>query len=103
MNNLLLALDGAWKVLAASLVLGAGLPFVFAFGVRARAFAAGDNAEIASESAGRTRRRPIGNVLAAVCLLLVVAGVALGITVVVAAGFGKAVSFEHVVPTLVGK
>jgi hypothetical protein len=33
----------------------------------------------------------------------VVAGVALGISVVVAAGFGKAVSFEHVVPTLVSK
>ena len=45
MNNLALAADGAWKVLVASLVLGAGLPFVFALGVRARASAAGARLE----------------------------------------------------------
>ena len=41
MNNVLLAVDGAWKVLLASLVLGAGLPVVFAAGVRSMAFGAG--------------------------------------------------------------
>jgi len=98
MNNLALAADGAWKVLVASLVLGAGLPFVFALGVRARASAAGARAD-----GEHAERRPVGNVLFVLCLLVVLFGVALGITIVVASGFGKAVSFEHLYPTIVSK
>ena len=98
MNNLTLALDGAWKVLVTSLLLGAGLPVIFALGVRARAVAAGGRAD-----GDQTERRPIGNVLAVLCLVLVLAGVALGITIVVASGFGKAVSFQHIYPTIVSK
>jgi hypothetical protein len=98
MNNVTLALDGAWKVLVTSLLLGAGLPIIFALGVRARAFAAGGQADGRS-----TERHPIGNVLAALCHVLVLAGVALGITIVVASGFGKAVSFQHIYPTIVSK
>jgi hypothetical protein len=98
MNNLALAADGAWKVLVASLVLGAGLPFVFALGVRARASAAGARAD-----GEHAERRPVGNVLVVLCLLVVLFGVALGITIVVASGFGKAVSFEHIYPTIVSK
>ena len=73
MNNLALAADGAWKVLVASLVLGAGLPFVFALGVRARASAAGARAD-----GEHAERRPVGNVLFVLCLLVVLFGVALG-------------------------
>jgi hypothetical protein len=98
MNNLALAADGAWKVLVASLVLGAGLPFVFALGVRVRASAAGARAD-----GEHAERRPVGNVLFVLCLLVVLFGVALGITIVVASGFGKAVSFEHIYPTIVSK
>lgn len=98
MNNLTLALDGAWKVLVTSLILGAGLPMIFAFGVRSLALGAGGSAEV-----DHARGKPIGNVLAAICFLVVLAGVALGITIVVASGFGKAVSFAHVFPTLVNK
>ncbi len=98
MNNLALAADGAWKVLVASLILGAGLPFVFALGVRARAAAAGARAD-----GEQAERRPFGNVLFVLCLLVVLFGVALGITIVVASGFGKSVSFQHIYPTIVGK
>ena len=98
MNSLALAADGAWKLLVASLVLGAGLPFVFALGVRARASAAGARAD-----GEHAERRPVGNVLFVLCLLVVLFGVALGITIVVASGFGKAVSFEHIYPTIVSK
>jgi hypothetical protein len=42
-------------------------------------------------------------VLFVLCLLVVLLGVALGITIVVASGFGKAVSFQHVYPTIVSK
>ena len=55
--NVTLALQGSWKVLLTSLVLGAGLPLIFA----------------------------------------------LGITFIVATGFGRALSSEHVYPTIVPK
>ena len=96
MNTLTLALQGAWKVLAVGLVLGAGLPMVFGLGVRSLALRAGGDAEV-----DHARPRPIGALLAALCFLVVLAGVAVGITVVVASGFGKAVSFEHIYPVLV--
>lgn len=99
MNQVALALSGSWKVLLASLVLGAGLPLVFAAGIRSLAWGAGGSAEVDTSA----RPHPAGRVLAAVCFAVVLAGVALGITIVVASGFGKAVSFEHVYPTLVAK
>jgi hypothetical protein len=45
----------------------------------------------------------VGRVLGIACCVVVLACVALGITYIVASGFGKALSFEHVVPTLVDK
>lgn len=98
MNNLGYALDGAWQVLLAGLVLGAGLPAVFALGIRSAAWGTGGAAEV--EEGGP---HPIGRVLAALCFAIVLAGVALGITFIVASGFGHALSFEHVYPTLVEK
>ena len=102
MNNVILAAERAWKVLLASVVLGAGLPVIFALGVRARAFAARAGVGVGANGE-HSERHPIGNVLAGLCLLVVLAGVALGITIVVASGFGKAVSFQHIYPTIVSK
>lgn len=93
-----LFVSSIWKVLAASLVIGAGLPALFAFGVRAMAFGAGGDAEV-EDAPGH----PIGRVVGLLCFAVVLLAVALGITVIVAAGFGKSVSFEHVIPTFVGK
>lgn len=98
MNNVVLALDGAWRVLVAGLVLGAGLPTIFAVGVRALAYGAGGRAELS-----RRPGRPIGTVVAYLCFALVLVGVGLGITYIVASGFGKALSFENIYPTLVTK
>lgn len=98
MNNLSLALQGGWKVLLAGLVLGAGLPAVFAVGIRSLAWGTGGSAEV---SPGRPH--PVGRALACVCFGVVLAGVAVGIAIVVASGFGKAVSFEHVYPSFVAK
>ena len=97
-DNLQFALDGAWRVLLAGLVFGAGLPLVFAAGIRSMAWGAGGSAEVSHAAPN-----PLGRVVAGVCLLVVLAGVALGITIIAAAGFGKAVSFEHVYPTIVAK
>jgi hypothetical protein len=98
MNNVMLAFEGAWKVLAVSLVMGAGLPMIFGLGIRSLALGAGGDAEV-----DHAKPKPIGKVLAALCLLIVLAGVAVGITVVVASGFDKEVSFEHIYPVLVKK
>lgn len=97
-GNLGFALDGAGQVLVYGLLLGAGVPLVFALGVRALAFGAGGEA-----TTGDGRPHPLGRLLAGTCFAVVVAAVAIGITVIVAAGFGQAVSFEHVYPTLVAK
>jgi len=97
-DNLGFALEGAWKVLAFGLLLGAGLPMVYAVGIRALAWGAGGEAEV-----DHGRPHPAGRLVAVVCFAVVLAAVALGITIIVASGFGKEVSFEHVVPTLVDK
>jgi hypothetical protein len=92
-------LQDAWKVLLYSLLLGAGLPVVYALGVRSLALVPG-----ATPTAdGGERSRPLGAALAAVCFAVVVAGVAVGLLYIVAAGQGKMLSFDHVYPTVVPK
>ncbi|PRY14153.1 hypothetical protein [Kineococcus rhizosphaerae] len=98
LQNLTLVGEALWKILLVALVLGAGLPVLFSAGVRAMAFGAGGDAET-SHAPGN----PAGKVLAVVCFAVVIAAVALGITFIVASGFGKALSFEHVYPTIVDK
>ena len=102
MHNLGFALDGGWRVLVAGLILGAGLPAVFALGIRAMAFGAGGGAEIPTDGTG-TAPHPVGRLVGYLCFLIVILGVVLGITFIVASGFGKALSFEHIYPTLVDK
>lgn len=97
-DTLQLAFEGAWRVLLVSLVFGAGLPLVFAFGIRALAWGTGGDAEVSHAAP-----HPLGKVLAGLCLVVVVAGVVLGISIIASAGFGKAVSFDHGYPTIVEK
>ncbi|ABS01680.1 hypothetical protein [Kineococcus radiotolerans] len=97
-QNLTLVGDALWRILLLALLLGAGLPVLFSAGVRAMAHGAGGDAET-SHAPGH----PIGKVLAIVCFAVVVAAVAIGITYIVASGFGKTLGFEGVVPTIVDK
>ena len=99
MNDLGLALQGAWKVLAAGLVLGAGLPVIFALGLRALAYGQGGKAEVDPNQPPH----PIGKLIAGLCFAIVPIGISLGITFIVASGFGKQLSFEHIIPMLVDK
>lgn len=103
MHNLTLALEGAWKVLLASLVLGAGLPALFALGVRSLGYGAGGEAEVHDTGVTAPTPRPAGTVLAWLLFGVVLLGVVLGIAFIVASGFGKALSFEHVFPVIVDK
>lgn len=79
------------QVLLVSLVLGAGLPTLFALGLRSMAWGTGGDAE--EHAAGvQPRPHPLGRVLGVLCFALAAAGVVLGITVVVASGLGHELS-----------
>ena len=98
-QNLEFALEAAWKVLAVGLLFGAGLPMLFALGVRSMAWGTGGAAEVTVD----TQPHPLGRVLAVVCFGVVVAAIGLGLTMIVATGMGKVVTFDHVYPTLIDK
>lgn len=95
-----LFLQDAWKVLLYSLLLGAGLPVLYAVGVRAAALGTPG-----PEGTGATDQRlhHLGRVLAGICFAVVIAGVAVGLLYIVASGQGKVLSFDHVYPTFVPK
>lgn len=78
-DTLALALDGAWKVLLVGLLLGTGLPVLFAIGVRSLAQGTEDGV-----SSGR---RQADTAVAYLCFGLVVLGVMAGIGAIVASGF----------------
>ncbi|MCH8611836.1 hypothetical protein [Arsenicicoccus dermatophilus] len=99
MKNLELLFDAAWKVLAVGLVLGAGLPALFAVGIKSMAYGVGGSAEIDSAATPH----PVGRVVGILCFAVVAAAILTGITIIVASGFGKAVDFSHVYPTIVDK
>ena len=101
MNTVKLLLEGAGEVLVAGLVFGAGLPVVYALALRVLTLGAtsyaGPDGDI--HSTPRMSSRLFSGVLIAV----VVAGVLLGLMIIVATGFGKEVSFENIYPTIVDK
>ena len=107
MHNLALALSGSWKVLVAGLLLGAGLPTLFAVGVRSLAHAATGSA--AGPASGPVSSMASGARAAAVrslgilCFAVVVLAVLLGLTYIVASGFGMTVTFGGGFPTLGSK
>ncbi len=92
----------ATQVLFIGLLVGAGLPAIFAIGVRALAAGAGADRDARTPSTKAPGNR-LATVFGVCCFALVIAGVALGITIIVASGFGKTVSFEYVFPLLVDK
>jgi hypothetical protein len=94
-----LELQALWKILAVGLLLGAGLPVLFSVGIRAMAYAAGGDAE----TGAATAPHPAGRLIGIACFAVVLLCVALGITFIVATGFGRTLSFEHVYPTIVPK
>ncbi|MFT4296131.1 MAG: hypothetical protein QM582_12045 [Micropruina sp.] len=88
----LTALDDGWRILVAGLLLGAGLPILFALGVKSLAWANGD--------LPGTSRNPIGRVLAIALFSVVLLAIALGISYIVAHGFGYTIGFDGMLPTI---
>lgn len=97
-----LFLQDIWKVLIYSLLLGAGIPVVYALGVRASALATA-GADGAGADAGARRRSVLGKTLAVLCFVVVIAGIAVGLAYIVASGHGEQLSFEQGYPTFVPK
>ncbi|MFZ2502047.1 MAG: hypothetical protein WAW88_05210 [Nocardioides sp.] len=99
-ETLNLVLTAAWNVLWVGVVLGAGLPTMFALGVRSMA---GTSATDEAGNVTTTRGSSFGKALAAVCFLVCLYGVVTGLMVIVGAGQGKIVTFENLLPILVPK
>ncbi|WP_211206413.1 hypothetical protein [Demetria terragena] len=83
MENIVLAVDGAWKVLIIGLLIGAGLPVLFAVGVRTAAISAEAHDGEPVTPFGRRSSRA----LSVLCFAFVVLGVLGGIGAIVASGF----------------
>ncbi len=101
MRSIELALQGGAKVLTAGLIFGAGLPILYALAVRS--LAVGANESVADDGTIRLQPTALGRALSSVFGLILVGAVILGITMIVASGMGKVVSFEHLLPVLVDK
>ncbi|AND17952.1 hypothetical protein [Rathayibacter tritici] len=117
-----LFLSAAGQVALVAVLLGAGLPVLFAVGVRSFALAsgavsagapaagapaAGAPAAGAPAASAPTERRglpaPLLRGIGVLCFALVVGSVVIGLSVIVATGLGQSVSFEHVIPTFAPK
>ena len=86
------------QVVAVSIVIGAGLPALFAFGVRALAQGAGGSAEVSGEAG-----KPMMKIVAWITFAVVLAVIAIGLAIIISSGFGYKVSFEHIFPTFIKK
>jgi hypothetical protein len=100
-NTLNLILQGASKVFVAGLVFGAGLPFVYAVALRVLTIGSTSYADATGEI--HSTPRMSSRLFAGLLIAVVVAGVVVGMMIIVATGFGKEVSFEHIYPTIVEK
>ncbi|MCB0905682.1 MAG: hypothetical protein KDB63_01010 [Nocardioidaceae bacterium] len=101
MDTIRLVLSAAWNVLWVGLLLGAGLPTLFAAGVRLLAGPAdtvtADGIAVQHDAPGWHK------LLAWLCFAIVLYGVLVGILIIVGGGMGKVVEFHGVLPTLVPK
>ena len=100
-----LFLEAAGQVALAALLLGAGLPALFAVGVRSFTLAgAAGKAGADGETIARSRIPvPLLRAIGTLCYVLVVTAVVIGLSVIIATGFGQELSFENIVPTFVPK
>lgn len=94
MNQLLLALEAAGQVLVAAVLLGAGLPVVFSFGMKALAYGNG----VTAEQDVVAQPHVSGKVLAFLSFAVVVLAVLIGIAWITGTGMGYVLTFDHLLP-----
>ncbi|MDR1712270.1 MAG: hypothetical protein LBR58_10550 [Propionibacteriaceae bacterium] len=97
MNQVLAALDASWRILLVGILLGSGLPVLFALGVRALAWGSGGDAEehLASEV---NKPSLTGRLIAYTIFTVVVLMVLCGIGYIAAHGMGIRITFDGIVP-----
>jgi hypothetical protein len=102
MTQLLAALDAGWRVLLVGLVLGAGLPTMFAFGVRALAWGTGGDAEV-HDTGITVKPHLAGRLVAYTMFAIVILSVLLGVGYILAHGLGMTITFNGIVPVFTPK
>ncbi len=100
MTQVIAALDAAWRILVVGLLLGAALPALFSFGVRAMAWGVGGDAEVHDEGV-MPAPHPVGRWIGGAIFGLVIVVVLLGLSYIVAHGLGYDLSFQGILPVLV--
>jgi hypothetical protein len=100
-NTLQLVLQGASKVFVAGLVFGAGLPFVYAVALRVLTIGSTSYADETGEI--HSTPKMSSRLFAGLLIAVVVAGVVVGMMIIVATGFGKEVTFDTIYPTITDK
>lgn len=98
-EDLKFAGQAIWQVLLASVILGAGLPAIFALGIRSLAWGTGGS----STDGGTGRGNLLGRIVAVVLFVVVAYAIVSGLLFIIASGQGKEISFSHVVPWIVEK
>jgi hypothetical protein len=93
-NQVFAALDAAWKVLVVGLVLGSGLPALFSVGIRQLA------AAHVPDSAGAGLPSAVHRALAYLAFAVVLLAVFLGLSYIVAHGFGYTITFDGIWPVV---
>ena len=92
MEQVLAALDGAWRVLVTCLILGAGLPALYTVGLRQ--LAAANGADTAPQPGTRALHRGLATLVFAVVVLAIL----LGLTFITAGGLGYVVLLDPFPP-----
>lgn len=95
MDQVLVALDSAWRVLIACLILGAGLPVIFTVGLRELAVAGN-----AMTSPDRSSVPGVHRAIAYVLFAIVVIAILLGLAFIMASGLGYSITFDGVLPII---
>ncbi len=102
MDQVFAALDATWRILLVGLVLGAGLPALFAVGVQALAWGTGGDSETHDEGV-KLPPHLIGRIIAYTMFIIVVLTVLAGIGYIVAHGLGITITFNGVLPVFTPK
>ena len=102
MDQVYAALDATWRILLVGVVLGAGLPALFAVGIRSLAWGVGGEAGRHAADV-QLKPHPLGRAIAYLLFALVILVVLLGVGYIVAHGLGWTVTFNGLLPVITPK
>ncbi|MDR1833659.1 MAG: hypothetical protein LBQ92_03265 [Propionibacteriaceae bacterium] len=102
MDQLMAALDASWRVLLIGALIGAGLPTLFALGVKALAWGIGGDLE-KHEPGEYPKPHLRGRLIAYSLFAVVVIVAACGIGYIVAHGQGWVITFDGLTPVFAHK